>query len=264
LYAALVTMSALLAGGPAAAQGPVSQEDGITTQDAVVADDQIVQGSLCVGFDCINNESFGFDTIRLKENNLRIMFEDTSTSAGFPTRDWQIIINDSASGGASYFGIEDVTAAARRLTIAEGGNVGIGVDAPSEKLQVDGNVLVNGNLIETSDVNSKENFAPVDGQEILSRVDQIPITTWNYKSDDPAIRHIGPMAQDFYAAFKLGQDERHIAPLDANGVALAAIQELHQLVQEKDVEIRQLQQQNAELEARLAALEKLVEGIGQE
>jgi hypothetical protein len=85
--------------------------------DNVVADDQIVQGSLCVGLDCVNNESFGFDTIRLKENNLRIHFDDTSTSTGFPATDWQITANDSASGGLNKFSIEDLTAATVPFTV---------------------------------------------------------------------------------------------------------------------------------------------------
>ena len=56
--------------------------------DEVIPDDLIVQGSHCVGLDCVNNESFGFDTLRLKENNTRIKFDDTSTAAGFPANDW--------------------------------------------------------------------------------------------------------------------------------------------------------------------------------
>lgn len=262
LLIALVMMVALLAGWPVAAQEPVTDEDGITIQDVVVPDDQIIQGSICTGFDCINNESFGFDTLILKENNLRLFFNDTSVGT-FPTNDWRITLNDSASGGASYFRIDDATAGTSMLTILPGGNVGIGTTTPTERLHVAGNVLVNGSITETSDVNSKENFAPVDGQEILSRLKHLPVTTWNYKTDDPAVRHIGPMAQDFYAAFELGQDDRHIAPLDTNGVALAAIQELDQLVQAKDDQIRQLQQQNMELEARLTVLEKLVEEMVQ-
>ncbi len=75
--------------------------------DIVQADDVIIQGSACVGLDCVNNESFGFDTIRLKENNTRIAFNDTSTSAGFPTNDWTIRANSSASGGASYLAFVD-------------------------------------------------------------------------------------------------------------------------------------------------------------
>jgi len=85
--------------------------------DVVTADDEIIQGSLCVGLDCVNNESFGFDTIRLKENNTRIKFDDTSTSAGFPNHDWQLTANDSASGGANKFSIEDITAATVPVTV---------------------------------------------------------------------------------------------------------------------------------------------------
>jgi hypothetical protein len=85
--------------------------------DIVQADDVIIQGSLCVGLDCVNNESFGFDTIRLKENNTRIKFDDTSTGTGFPNHDWQLTANDSASGGANKFSIEDITAATVPVTV---------------------------------------------------------------------------------------------------------------------------------------------------
>ena len=88
-------------------------------EDQVIPDDLIVQGSGCFGFDCVNNESFGFDTIRLKENNLRIKFEDTSVGS-FPTNDWQLTANDSASGGASKFSIEDITGAKVPFTVTAG------------------------------------------------------------------------------------------------------------------------------------------------
>lgn len=74
--------------------------------DQVIPDDLIVQGSLCVGVDCVNNENFGFDTIRLKENNTRLQFDDTSTTAGFPSNNWQLRANDSG-GGSNLFGIVD-------------------------------------------------------------------------------------------------------------------------------------------------------------
>jgi hypothetical protein len=90
---------------------------GLPTKDVVTADDAIIQGSLCVGLDCVNNESFGFDTIRLKENNTRIKFDDTSTGTGFPNHDWQLTANDSASGGANKFSIEDITAATVPVTV---------------------------------------------------------------------------------------------------------------------------------------------------
>ncbi len=79
----------------------------ITAADQVIPDDLIVQGSECVGLDCVNNENFGFDTIRMKENNTRLQFDDTSTSAGFPTNNWQIRANASASGGTSFLAFVD-------------------------------------------------------------------------------------------------------------------------------------------------------------
>lgn len=105
-----------------------------------------------------------------------------------------------------------------------------------------------------SDRNTKDNFEPVDTVEVLKRLSAIPMETWNYRSQDPSIRHIGPMAQDFYAAFGVGEDEKHITTIDADGVALAAIQGLHQLVQEKDREI-------GDLKARMTVLEALVEQL---
>lgn len=63
---------------------------GTARADEVIPDDLIVQGSICAGLDCVNNETFGFATLRLKENNTRIDFVDTSASAGFTTNDWRI------------------------------------------------------------------------------------------------------------------------------------------------------------------------------
>jgi hypothetical protein len=107
-----------------------------------------------------------------------------------------------------------------------------------------------------SDRAAKANLTPVDGQEVLARLADVPITSWNYKNQNPSIRHIGPMAQDFYAAFGVGQDDTHISTLDADGVALAALQRLYELVQEQEARIAALQRQNADLEARLAVLEE--------
>ena len=83
-----------------------------------------------------------------------------------------------------------------------------------------------GTLMSVSDRNAKENFEPVDGKSILEKVAALPVATWNYKTQNKAIRHLGPVAQDFNAAFGVGDDERHIASLDEDGVALAAIQGL--------------------------------------
>jgi hypothetical protein len=97
----------------------ISSPRTITPLDVVTPDDAIIQGSLCVGLDCVNNESFGFDTIRLKENSTRIKFEDTSVGS-FPSNDWQLTANDSASGGANKFSIEDITGAKVPFTVTGG------------------------------------------------------------------------------------------------------------------------------------------------
>lgn len=392
--------------------------------DQVIPDDLIVQGSGCFGFDCVNNESFGFDTIRLKENNLRIKFEDTSVGS-FPTNDWQLTANDSAGGGASKFSIEDITGSKVPFTVTAGastnsifvdstgrvgfrtstpvldlhvntsntpalrleqnnsggftaqtwdiganeanffvrdvtggsrlsfrirpgaptssldisadGDVGVGTGSPSAKLHVqssgagstDGKVFVEntnatvvsrealelrnaggpvvmifkdstaaarwvngtsgenflmnnqanggveftltgtgsltiaGTLTQGSSRDIKTDFVTLDAKDVLSRVSSLPVSQWSYKTEN-GVRHFGPMAEDFHQAFGLGEDEKHIAPGDAAGIALAAVQGLNQVVQEKDQEIGDLRQRNADLEKRLADLEALVASLAKQ
>lgn len=115
--------------------------------DFVIADDLIVQGSACVGIDCVDGEAFGFDTIRMKENNTRLHYDDTSVTAGFATNNWQIRANSSGSGGGSFLAFVDqgatgnsesgtlvfqvdAGAPANSLRVSSGGNVGIGTATP--------------------------------------------------------------------------------------------------------------------------------------
>ena len=115
--------------------------------DFVIADDLIVQGSACVGLDCIDGEVFGFDTIRMKENNTRLQWDDTSVSAGFATNNWQLRANAQGSGGSSFLGIVDqgstgnsetgtiiaqfdAGAPANSLRISSSGNLGVGTATP--------------------------------------------------------------------------------------------------------------------------------------
>ncbi len=344
-------------------------------KDQVIPDDLIVQGSACIGIDCVNNESFGFDTIRMKENNIRIKFEDTSASAGFSTGDWQLTANDSASGGLSKFSIEDITASRVPFTV-EGagitdslyvdssgrigfrtntpvldlhvttndtpahrfeqssaggftaqtwdvagneanffvrdvtggsrlpfrirpgaptssidisalGNVGIGTASPAVKLDINktvaiespeialrvtnrnfgidseaqpedfrfevdsnGNVNARGTISQLSSRSAKEDFKTIDGDNLLAKVDALPISTWRYLAAPD--RHLGPVAEDFHQAFGLGNTEKMIAPADLAGVALAAVKALQDQVQQRDTQILALERRLAELEARIA------------
>lgn len=307
-------------------------------KDQVIADDLIVQGSICAGLDCVNNEAFGFDTLRLKENNTRLKFEDTSVGA-FPTDDWQLTANDNLSGGLNRFSVENVTqstvpftlvgaapnnsiyvdstgrvgfrtstpvldvqiatsntpairleqtaaggftaqtwdmggneanffvrdvtsgsrlpfrirpgAASSSIDIASNGNVGIGTASPQAKLHVDGDAYVAGTLTQLSSRTSKTNLVAVAADGVLEQLSRLPIWTWNYLRSDLGDRHIGPVAEDFYAAFGFGTSERQLAPSDVAGVALAATQALQQEVVARDRTI-------AALEQRLARLEKIL------
>lgn len=118
-------------------------------------------------------------------------------------------------------------------------------------------LTVNGTFVSASDRNAKEHFAPVDSREVLEKVVALPVSEWNYKAD-PTSRHLGPMAQDFYAAFGVGPDDKHITTVDEGGVALAAIQGLNQKIQDRETEIRKLQETNESLEKRLSELESAV------
>ena len=100
----------------------------------------------------------------------------------------------------------------------------------------------------TSDRNTKKDFEPIDGDDVLAQLADIPITSWSFKTDSTSARHAGPMAQDFYAAFGFGTDDKSISTTDVDGVALAAIKTLAEKNRTQDERIR-------DLEARLAELE---------
>ena len=363
----------------------VGADAGVASTEAVAKDvlhydDVITTGSLCVGFDCANGESFGYCTTKLKENNLQLCFEDTSVGT-FPTTDWKIQINDTTSGGASYFAIWDVDGGRKpfvieggapanslyvedygriglgtsipyvelhvvdgdsptvrldqdgssgwaaqswdmvgnetnffirdvtngsklsfriqpntpsnTLTLRSSGHVGIGTWSPESTLEIEttgedaelrlertdggawvmaakqddvftiglpdgggtfltlqstGAVKTSGPVNGLSDRNAKRDFTPLDRASLLDRLAALDVAEWSYISESPGVRHVGPTAQDFRAAFGLGDDDTHISLSDLSGVALAAIQELHLRLEQRDREI-------AELRRRLEALE---------
>jgi hypothetical protein len=98
-----------------------------------------------------------------------------------------------------------------------------------------------------SDENLKENFQPVDGEEILEKIEQLEITQWNYKTESDEVTHIGPTAQDFKEAFGVGSNDKSISTIDPSGVALVAVKELRK--------------ENKELKAQVAELKKMVEEL---
>jgi hypothetical protein len=151
-----------------------------------------------------------------------------------------------------------------QFLIRANGGVGIGTNAPLHPLHMGSgaHVTAGGVWTNASDRSMKENFASVDVRAVLEAVGDLPIATWNYKNEESAIRHMGPVAQDFVAAFGLGGDDRTIATIDAEGVALAAIQGLHQIVKEKDCRIDELEVKLASLEAVVAKLAEQSNGGG--
>ena len=123
----------------------------------------------------------------------------------------------------------------------------IGAPTITLTLSTAGNMTILGALTQGSDRNSKADIEGVDPAEVLAKVAGLPIATWRYKDDQAT--HVGPMAQDFHAAFGLGADDKHIAPADMAGLGLAAIQALKAEVAEKEARIRALEQRLERLEA---------------
>jgi hypothetical protein len=113
--------------------------------------------------------------------------------------------------------------------VRDDGNVGIGTTTPTlGPLQMGSGayVTVGGVWTNASDRNIKENFTQLNRQDVLKKILQLPVTEWNYKKENSMIRHIGPMAQDFYAIFGLGNSDKSISSIDPSGVALVGVQAL--------------------------------------
>lgn len=105
-----------------------------------------------------------------------------------------------------------------------------------------------GTWTNASDRNLKEDIKELNSNDILNKVAGLDITKWKYKGTDEY--HIGPMAQDFYAAFNVGTDDKRISSIDPSGVALVAIQALNQKVDEQQKVIEGLTKQLIELKSK--------------
>ncbi len=162
----------------------------------------------------------------------------------------RITTANSSAGQLGFQGLEMRPNGFTRIGTSPGGLTGPYVNGGS------------GSWVATSDRNLKTNFEPVDTGDVLDRVLSLPITRWNYKTTDASERHLGVMAQDFHAAFGLnGDDDTGIAGIDADGVALAAIQGLATRLQVENAGLREqmaAQQDMLDLlHARLMAIESV-------
>jgi hypothetical protein len=166
--------------------------------------------------------------------------------------------NNTSSGEYSFAAGRDASATHDNSFVWGDDGGGGSAAANTFNIHASNGVYLNGALHAASDRAKKENFEPVDSRAVLAKVAELPMSTWNYKTEDGKYRHMGPMGQDFRTAFGLGSDDKHITTVDADGVALAAIQGLYetvnQVVQEKDAQIEALQKKLETVEARLDSL----------
>lgn len=115
---------------------------------------------------------------------------------------------------------------------------------------------VGGNWVNASDRNQKENFAAINSGELLEKIAELPITSWNYKNESEDVRHIGPVAQDFRALFGVGSDDKHISTIDPAGIALAEIKELVEKNKKLEDSHALLMQEIKQLRERMIQLEQ--------
>lgn len=203
----------------------------------------------------VNFPSAGSNTFNIRAQGGTHLSGDTSQFFGASTRQMLNLWNERYGIGVQSSTFYCRTDAAASFSWFRGGEHVNEANSPGtggvEMMRLtSGGLRVNGTFVSASDRNLKENFQATDPQEVLSKVTALPIASWNYK-DDPSSRHLGPMAQDFHAAFGVGPDDRHIATVDADGVALAAIQGLNQKLEEtvrrQEAQLRQLQTELSEL-----------------
>jgi len=179
-----------------------------------------------------NNGTEGLRQLFRLENNgdPSFVFQDTSTGADTEFR---------LFGSSDSFAINHITG---------------GVNGAEFRLDRAGNLFITGTLTQSgaltqvSDIAAKTAIVAVMPEDILDRIQALPISSWQYKADAPEVRHVGPMAQDFHATFGLGANDTTIAPADMASVALAGIQAQQQELEKKDEQI-------AALQARLSAIE---------
>jgi hypothetical protein len=231
--------------------------------------------------------------VHLLTNDTPAIRLEQSGAGGFTPQTWDIagneanfFVRDATNGSLLPFRIRP-GAPTSSIDISAAGNVGIGTSNPAAKLDIlyngdvgapvpvlrfintdasvdaaqqdrftvdsAGNVLARGTISQLSSRSAKENFHATDGQVLLAKLEKMPIDSWNYRGAPEEERHLGPVAEDFHAAFGLGKSNRYIAPTDMAGVALASVKALQQEIIQRDQRIEELERRLQALEARLAA-----------
>jgi hypothetical protein len=163
--------------------------------DTFFADDVSAAGGVCAGTDCTNAEVYGFASIKMKENNTRIKFEDTSASAGFATTDWQISANDTTSGGANKLFVEDLTAATvpflieggtptNTLYVDSNGRVGVRTSTPSRDLTIANPVSVG--------IRMEQSASPFQAWDIVANNNNFYVRDVNHEQNPFIIKSSAP------------------------------------------------------------------------
>jgi trimeric autotransporter adhesin len=183
-------------------------------------------------------DSFAAGCVATANNNFSFVWSDNCINGVSDTSASQFVAE--ASGGF-YFYTSLSGASGSGATLASG----------------------SGSRSSLSDRSAKANFSSVDPSSLLEKLAAMPVSTWNYKTQADSIRHLGPTAQDFREAFGLGEDDKHISTVDAEGVALAGVQALYKLSQQRIAELNQAlsekTRQLEDLERRLSRLEQLTD-----
>jgi hypothetical protein len=175
-----------------------------------------------------------------KSGQVQFRFQSPDAAAGGPS------IYDFKINTVGNFDISRVGTGSSELQVRQAN------DAAGPTVVIFGSSRATAHLT-TSTRSAKQGFQPIDNQEILSKVASLPITRWSFIKDPNSDLHIGPVAEDFRAAFNLGMDDKTIATVDADGIALASIQALHSQLQVKDEQISDLLRRVEQLEALLSS-----------
>jgi hypothetical protein len=227
-------------GDDALAMGPSSIAGGLAS---ITIGPSIANGSFGVAIGLQNSASGNF-SVAIGKN------------ARTANRQGSIVLGDGCAG----FSSDSVYPTANNQVVARGCG---GVKIYTNQGLTSGVELAAGgsSWSAVSDRNRKENFVAVEGEDLLLRLRSVPVSTWNYLSQDRSIRHMGPMAQDFAAAFGLGESELLINSLDIDGVNLAGVQALTARTDQLRAQVRTLTDENAALRGRVSELEARLQRI---